>query len=182
MARQKLAAAGAEACSSRGAGTLGFPAPPRSGGGRVTLESVKSQKEKLAETQFASLEAMMLAYADEAVRVAADGHRVRLDFSPQSIEELEEILAGQAAVDLEYQTRTWGSYFGEVLRRQWGGEWAFTQYPNAVAAVPTLEIAGSRLYPLMKVNRRLTLGDSESLTAFLELVKARLGTSPSRVN
>jgi hypothetical protein len=88
-------------------------------------------------------------------------------------------LAGQAAADLEYQTRTWGGYFGEVLRRRWQGEWSFTQYPNAVAAVPTLEIAGSRLYPLMKVNRRLTLGEAESLTAFLELIQTRLGAPAS---
>jgi hypothetical protein len=136
---------------------------------------VKSQKEKLAEARFESLEAMMVAYAAEAVRVASEAHRVKLDYSLTSISSLEAILAGQAAADLEYQTRTWGGYFGEVLRRRWGGEWSFTQYPNAVAAVPTLEIAGSRLYPLMKVHRRLTLGDAESLTAFLVLIQDRLG-------
>jgi hypothetical protein len=136
---------------------------------------VKSQKEKLAETQFDSLDAMIVAYAAEAVRVAADGHRVKLDYSLASVATLEAILAGQSAVDLEYQTRTWGGYFGEVLRRRWGGEWSLTQYPNAVAAVPTLDIAGSRLYPLMKVYRRLTMGEDESLTTFLELVQGRLG-------
>jgi hypothetical protein len=138
---------------------------------------VKSQKEKLAETQFASLSAMIEAYAAEAVREAAAAHRVKLDYSLNSVAALEAILAGQNAVDLEYQTRTWGGYFGEVLRRRWGGEWSLTQYPNAVAAVPTLDIAGSRLYPLMKVYRRLTLGEGESLTAFLELVQSRLGAA-----
>ncbi len=140
---------------------------------------MKSQKEKLAEAQFDSLEAMMVAYAAEAVRVALEAHRVKLDYSLASVYSLETILAGQAAADLEYQTRTWGGYFGEVLRRRWQGEWSFTQYPNAVAAVPTLEIAGSRLYPLMKVNRRLTLGEAESLTAFLELIQTRLGAPAS---
>ena len=136
---------------------------------------MKSQKEKLAETQFESLDAMIAAYAAEAVRIAAADHRVKLDFSLASVEKLEALLEGQAAVDLEYQTRTWGGYFGEVLRRQWGGDWSLTQYPEAVAAVPTLEIAGSRLYPLMKVYRRLTIGESESLTAFLALIQQRLG-------
>ncbi len=140
---------------------------------------MKSQKEKLAEAQFDSLEAMMVAYAAEAVRVASEAHRIKLDYSLASVSSLETILAGQAAADLEYQTRTWGGYFGEVLRRRWQGEWSFTQYPNAVAAVPTLEIAGSRLYPLMKVNRRLTLGEAESLTAFLELIQTRLGAPAS---
>jgi hypothetical protein len=145
------------------------------------LKTVKSQKQKLSEMQFESLEAMMVAYAGEAVREAADAHRIKLDYSLASITFLEKILAAQAAVDLEYQTRTWGGYFGEVLRRRWGGEWSLTQYPNAVASVPTLEIAGSRLYPLMKVHRRLTLGEGESLPAFLEMVQGRLGAG-SAVN
>jgi hypothetical protein len=144
----------------------------------VILKVVKNQKEKLAEMQFESLDAMVAAYAAEAVRVASSAHQVKLDFSIGSVAALERILADQNAVDLEYQTRTWGSYFGEVLRRRWGGEWSLTQYPNAVAAVPTLEIAGSRLYPLMKVYRRLTMGESENLPGFLELVQGRLTPAP----
>ena len=139
---------------------------------------VKTRKEKLAEAQFDSIGAMMSAYAAEAVRVAAAEHRIRLDFSLESIPSLENLLAGQAAADLEYQSKTWGSYFGEVLRKRWGGEWSLTQYPNAVAAVPTLEVNGSRLYPLMKVYRRLTLGESEDLVEFLGMVAKRLDTAP----
>ncbi len=139
---------------------------------------VKTPKEKLAEAQFASIGAIMSAYAAEAVRVAASEHRVRLDFSLDSIASLETLLAGQAAADLEYQSKTWGSYFGEVLRKRWGGEWSLTQYPNAVAAVPTLEVNGSRLYPLMKVYRRLTMGDSENLVEFLGMVAKRLDAAP----
>ena len=65
----------------------------------------------------------------------------------------------------------WGSYFGEVIRRRFAGEWEFTQYPGGgVAAVPTLLVRGSRLYPLMKVYRRLTLGGAENLSAFYKMV------------
>ena len=120
----------------------------------------------------------MVAYAAEAVRIAAADHRVRLDYSLNSIVALENLLAGQGAVDLEYQSKTWGSYFGEVLRRRWGGDWSLTQYPNAVSAVPTLEINGSRLYPLMKIYRRLTMGEAESLNEFLEMVSGRLDKAP----
>jgi hypothetical protein len=140
---------------------------------------VKTQREKLAEQQFESIEAMMVAYAAEAVRTAAADHRIRLDYSLQSVAPLEQLLAGQGAFDLEYQSKTWGSYFGEVLRKKWGGEWSLTQYPNAVAAVPTLEIRGSRLYPLMKVFRRLTMGEGENLNEFTEMVAARLDKTPT---
>src|ERR1700688_3954398 len=96
-------------------------------------------KAKLAESNFACLADMMSAYAEEAVRVAWSDHRRRLDRSESSIELLEQILDGQSTEDLEFQTRLWGSYFGEVIRRRFAGEWEFSQYPGGgLAAVPTL--------------------------------------------
>ncbi len=136
-------------------------------------------KAKLAESNFASLADMMSAYAEEAVRMAWSEHRQRLDLSESSVDLLEKILDGQSAEDLEFQTRLWGSYFGEVIRRRFAGEWEFSQYPGGgVAAVPTLLVRGSRLYPLVKVYRRLTLGEAENLPAFYKMVTARLGELP----
>jgi hypothetical protein len=131
-------------------------------------------KASLAETNFASLAEMMRAYADEAVRVAWNDHRQRLDHTESSVAVLEQILDGQSDGDLEFQTRLWGSYFGEVIRGRFGGEWDLTQYPGGVAAVPTLAVRGARLYPLMKVYRRLTLGAEENLASFYQMVSGRL--------
>jgi hypothetical protein len=133
---------------------------------------------KLAESNFASLAEMMSAYAEEAVRVAWIDHRQRLDLSEASVDLLEQILDGQSAEDLDFQTRLWGSYFGEVIRTRFAGEWEFSQYPGGGAAVPTLLIGGSRLYPLMKVYRRLTLGKGENLSAFYRMVAGRLDQPP----
>jgi hypothetical protein len=136
-------------------------------------------KEKLAETNFASLDAMMTAYADEAINTAWSDHRQRLDLSESSIELLENILAGQSTEDLEFQTRLWGSYFGAVIRKRFGGEWELSQYPGGgVSLVPTLQIRGSRLYPLIKVYRRLTMGEAENLSAFYRMVADRLEKQP----
>jgi hypothetical protein len=135
-------------------------------------------REKLAETVFDSISAMMGAYSEEAVRCARMDHRQHLDLSESSIEPLEAILAGQAATDLDFQTRLWGSYFGEVIRRRFGGEWDLTLYPGGPATVPTLVIGESRLYPLMKVYRRLTMGEGENLSTFYKLVARRLGEAP----
>jgi hypothetical protein len=138
-----------------------------------------STKAKLAESNFASLAAMMSAYAEEAVRVAWTDHRQRLDLSESSVELLEGILAGQSTEDLEFQSRLWGSYFGEVILRRFGGEWELSQYPGGgVSLVPTVLIRGSRLYPLVKVYRRLTMGESEDLPSFFKMVSARLGQAP----
>src|SRR6202167_3547816 len=106
-------------------------------------------KARLAESNFASLADMMSAYAEEAVRLAWNDHRRRLDFSESSVDLLEKILDGQAAEELEFQTRLWGSYFGEVIRRRFAGEWELAQYPGGgVSAVPTLVVQGGKLYAL----------------------------------
>ena len=150
-----------------------------------------SAKATLAESNFASLAAMMTAYAEEAIAVAWNDHRQRLDLSDSSIDRLEQILEGQSTEDLEFQTRLWGSYFGEVIRRRFDGEWELSQYPGGgVSLVPTLLInhsrssgpsGGSKLYPLVKVYRRLTLGKSEDLVAFYQMVSERLSANPKTV-
>jgi hypothetical protein len=156
-------------------------------------------KARLEALNFPSIDAMIRAYADEAVLVARQQHRTLLDFSPASIAALERIVDGQAAVDLDFQSRLWGSYFGEVLRRRWNGIWLLAPYPGshvssgqvssgevsggqAEPVIPTLDVAGSRLWPTMKIYRRLTLGAAENLTTFYDLVEKRLSTTASRPN
>lgn len=143
-------------------------------------------KARLDAQTFDSIDAMIHAYAEEAVLIARQQHRVLLDYAPPSVEVLERILEGQAAVDLDFQSRLWGSYFGEVLRRRWSGTWLLAPYPGsreqaggAGSVIPTLEVAGSRLWPTMKVYRRLTLGAAENLSTFYRLVEKRLDAASS---
>jgi hypothetical protein len=134
-------------------------------------------KERLANATYDSLDAMMQAYAAEAVRTAASEHQVKLDYSADSIDALERILRALAAAqdnDLEWLTKLWGSYFGEIFRRRYGVSWTMSDYPGAKFAVPTVEVGGSRIYPLMKVHRRLTLGEGENLVAFSQMARKRL--------
>lgn len=136
-------------------------------------------REKLASATFDSLDAMMQAHAAEAVRIAAAEHGRKLDYSTASIEALEGILDGLASpqeADLEWLTKLWGSYFGEVLRRRYPAEWTMSAYPGGKFAIPTLEIGGSKIYPLLKVHRRLTLGAPENLVTFFEMARKRLDT------
>lgn len=145
-------------------------------------------KARLDALNFPSIDAMIRAYADEAVLVARQQHRTLLDYSPASVAALERIVDGQAAVDLDFQSRLWGSYFGEVLRQRWNGVWLLAPYPGTHesggqgdSVVPTLDVAGSRLWPTMKVYRRLTLGATENLSTFFTLVEKRLAAA-SRPN
>jgi len=141
-------------------------------------------RKRLESYEFADLGAMMDGYARAAADLGKASFGQQLDFSADSIDALDEILvvAGESPeLDLDFEVRLWGSYLGEVLRRRYAGSWEMTQYPGGVASVPAIEVRGSRLFPLMKVYRRLTIGEEEDLRSFYTMVTERLG-NPAKVN
>ena len=145
---------------------------------------VDQRRKKLEEATFPDLDAMMAGYAAAAVQIARDDFRQKLDYNSDSMVAFEAVLselADKTELDYDYEVRLWGSYLGEVLRRRYAGTWEMTQYPGGVAAVPAVEVRGSRLFPLMKVYRRVTMGDIESIAAFFDMVTERLG-KPAQVN
>lgn len=126
----------------------------------------------------------MEGYAQAAAELGRSEFKLKLDFSSESIDSLDDILVriGESPeLDMDFEVRLWGAYLGEVLRRRYAGTWEMTQYPGGVAAVPAVELRGSRLFPLMKVYRRLTEGEEEDLRAFFSMVTERLG-NPAQVN
>ena len=126
----------------------------------------------------------MEGYAQAAVDLARKDFRRELDFTADSIDALDDILVvvGESPErDLDFEVRLWGSYLGEVLRRRYAGGWEMTQYPGGTVAVPAVYVRGSRLFPLMKVYRRLTVGEEEDLRSFYAMVTERLG-KPAQVN
>ena len=141
-------------------------------------------REKLESHPFPDLGSMMQGYANAAVDVAESEFRRKLDYSPDSVNALDEILvllSESPDVDLDFESRLWGSYLGELLRTRYAGTWEMTQYPGGQVAVPAIDVRGSRLFPLMKVYRRLTIGEEEDLPGFYAMVTGRLG-NPARVN
>ncbi len=142
------------------------------------------RRTKLESASFPDLETMMAAYAAAAVAIAREDFRQRLDYNAESMVAFEAVLselAEKAELDYDFEVKLWGSYLGEVLRRRYAGSWEMTQYPGGVAAVPAVEVRASRLFPLMKVYRRITMGDAESIAAFFDMVTERLG-KPAQVN
>lgn len=132
-----------------------------------------------------SIESMVQTYAQQAV-TEATGLQAGLDFSEESVIELESILA-RLADELRSQSperdigeicKTWGCYLGEVVRQRFGGEWSIETYPGKQFATLTLSVGGSKLFPSMKVHRRLTEGENDNVWKFYQLVKARLEASP----
>jgi hypothetical protein len=148
------------------------------------MRNLTDLRERLASTVFPDLGTMMEGYARAAAERAASEFHQKLDFTSDSIDALDEILVlvGESPeLDLDFEVRLWGSYLGEVLRRRYAGSWEMTQYPGGVVAVPAIEVRASRLFPLLKVYRRLTVGEEEDLNAFYSMVTERLGR-PAQVN
>jgi hypothetical protein len=129
-----------------------------------------------------SVEAMVLAYTDQAVALAREFH-AQLNYSEDSIMEVETILAGLAQDmpaskpsddDVSEICKVWGSYLGEVVRRRFGGQWSIETYPGKQFATLTLNLKGNKLFPSIKVHRRLTAGASDNVWNFFQMVKERL--------
>jgi hypothetical protein len=136
----------------------------------------------MAESEAKSVEEMVAAYSARAVKQARAA-KVELDFSEASVAQLEKLLEEAPQDDLAEAAKVWGAYFGEVVRRRWGGEWTIETYPGQQFATLTLTVSGSKLFPSMKIYRRLTQGASEDLRTFYQSVKERLSKAPaSRVN
>jgi hypothetical protein len=141
-------------------------------------------RKRLESATYPDLGTMMEGYAQSAAELGKREFGQKLDFTAESVDGLDEILVrvGESPeLDLDFEVRLWGSYLGEVLRRRYAGTWEMTQYPGGAVAVPAVEARGSRLFPLMKVYRRLTVGEEEDLRAFYSMVTERLG-KPSQVN
>src|SRR5215831_4280169 len=123
-----------------------------------------------------SVNAMVGSYAEHAVQQALKKN-TQLDYSENSLMEVEVILsqlaqqitAGASPEELAEICKTWGSYFGEVVRRQFGGEWSIETYPGKQFATLTLNIGGNKLFPTIKVHRRLTEGQDESVWSFYKM-------------
>jgi hypothetical protein len=145
---------------------------------------MSSLRDRLESHTYTDLSVMMDAYARAATELARDNFHQDLDFTANSIDNLDEILVlvGEAPeFDLDFEVRLWGSYLGEVLRRRYSGSWEMTQYPGGAVAVPAVEVRGSRVFPLIKVYRRLTTGQETDLGSFFTMVTERLG-NPAKVN
>jgi len=141
-------------------------------------------RSRLESMNFADLGAMMEGYARAAADLARTSYKQTLDFSAESIDALDDLLvmvAESPELDLDFEVRLWGAYLGEVLRRRYAGTWEMTPYPGGAVAVPAVDVRGSRLFPLIKIYRRLTMGEEEDLRSFFSMVTGRLG-DPARVN
>jgi len=121
---------------------------------------------------------------------------VELDYTEQSLEQVEQLLGqlhdelqngnmidSAAPPQLDQQnvdemSRIWGGYLGEVVRRRFGGEWTIEKYPAGDFLIVTLNVNGAKVFPAMKIHKRLTNGAADDLLLFYRNVRDRLEAKP----
>jgi hypothetical protein len=117
----------------------------------------------------------MKANALEAQKFSRKHLVVELDFSPESLLELDPqcdaveyaIRGGKSAENIAMLTRIWGAYLGETIRLRIGGQWE--EEPTG----PVLSLGSERLRPHERVRLRLVEGASHSLVAYFAEIQSR---------
>ncbi len=111
-----------------------------------------------------------------AVQTAKFKWSKSLDFSPESLRDLEQILGamhvtctqaapGQGPTEEQLLTvaKVWGPYVGEVMRRSYGGQWS-VENDGALS----LSIGEARLFPMAKVRKRIVNGPGDSIPFYFQ--------------
>ena len=126
---------------------------------------------------------MMSAYAKDAVDFASNNFGVALDYSQESIKEVELVaerlyqsrpkgfvgkLFKRGPSDEEVQTvcKMLGGYIGEVLRKSKQGEWEINQEFSAIG----IQRGDSWIFLPAKVHKRLTNGSEDNLWSYFRVL------------
>lgn len=127
-------------------------------------------------------------HAELAVRAASEEFDHRLDYSPESVDEVDAQVErmrdqGLTGEDVAEPLFVLGCYLGEVMVRHLGGRWVATVRSSLAGISPWPMVVmlpgGATWDPIGKTYKRLELGDSEYLPAFYA-VAAGSGDSGER--
>lgn len=136
----------------------------------ATYESMSALRASM--TPDARLAGWVVGQAQLAVKSAKMQWQESLDFSADSLDGVERILTAihsQAQKSGEFLTdaaltdaaNMWGAYFGEVIRRRYGGQWSLS-----ADGVHQVDSSGTAPQPIAKVRKRIVDGASDNLRVY----------------
>jgi hypothetical protein len=130
-----------------------------------------------------SIDAFMASLSDQAVERAKSGYGVKLDYSADSVKEVEKILAMKYDMTHSYPVteeqisdaaHIWGAYIGEVIKRQHPAHWERDSSVGGKGALPIVfNDTGEQSFPCAWVYHRLKNGEEDDVW-----VKFRFVTQP----
>lgn len=134
----------------------------------ATYESMSALRTSM--TPDARLAGWLVGQAQLAVKTAKMQWQESLDFSADSLDAVERVLtaihAGAEQIPLPEEALTeaanvWGVYFGEVIRRRYGGQWSLT-----ADGVHQIDLSGTAPHPIVKVRKRIVDGAADNLRVY----------------
>jgi hypothetical protein len=137
-------------------------------------------------TPDAKLAGTIVAQSQLAVQAAKLKFDESLDFSSDSLEQVERIMsrlhkqATEPGADklTEQQigelSTLWGIYVGEVVRRYYGGQWSL------IDGVPDLTLGGKNAAPIAKVRKRITGGPMDNLKYYFTSIMKVLSSQQAQ--
>lgn len=134
----------------------------------ATYESMSALRTSM--TPDARLAGWLVGQAQLAVKTAKMEWQESLDFSVESLDAVERVLSaihsGTKKTPLPEDALSdaanmWGAYFGEVVRRRYGGQWSVS--PDGVHQI---DLSGTTPQPIVKVHKRIVDGASDNLRVY----------------
>jgi hypothetical protein len=123
---------------------------------------------------------MVAAYALDAVDAAQGNFKTTLDWSENSVTVVEGLLAKlhdsipsqKPPDDVVWSfAKMFGSYVGEVFRKNHGGEWGFID--DGQQKFPGIQWRGNTLFwPWGRVHQRLLKGPAENVADYYRIMAA----------
>jgi hypothetical protein len=110
--------------------------------------------------------------AHEAVHSAANEFGIRLDFTPESVEQVESILAKiherHAAAplsdsDLIKESLKWGAYVGDVIRRVRSARWGVDSVVGGPGSFPIIYEDSGESFPIRWCHKRIVNGEEDNV-------------------
>lgn len=117
--------------------------------------------------------------ADGAIKFALDHYRIDLDWSDDSIEKIELILSSlhkEARKDKPTQEQMlgfaipFGSYIGEVYRRNHGAEWGSITLEGETYPGLQCSKRGQNFWPWLKALKRIENGDEDNVWHYYQIL------------
>ena len=149
-----------------------------------TYESMAALRTSM--TPDAKLAGTIVAQSQLAIKTGKLQFGESLDFSSESLEQVERIMSAlhkqvkEGTPDRKLSddqitelSKLWGIYVGEVIRRYYGGQWSLAD------GVPDLVLGGRNASPLAKVRKRIVDGPMDNLKYYFTSIMKVLSSQQS---
>ena len=144
---------------------------------------LRNPRKPLRRPEFKTTQEMMTLLAAEAVKDAERENQINLDYSPQSIEQVEAILGkiheqymkDKASISVNGLAMAYGAYIGEAIRRSEPGSSWERDHPVGGEKSYPLRWKTGESFPCGWCYKRISNGPEDNVWHKYQMLKERRG-------